>query len=69
MILSLSGELFAAEGMADGDQLRQLQNQNKILQEQLKQQRALIDSLTLKVNQIQQSEDMRKGEPAYSKNP
>jgi len=65
MTLSLSGELFAAEGVAEVDPLRELQNQNKVLQEQLKQQRALIDSLTQKVNQIQQAEDRRKGDLAY----
>ena len=44
----------------------QLQQQNKLLQDQLKQQRALIDSLNRKVTQIQQTEDMRQTKPAYS---
>ena len=42
----MSEELGAAKGAASDAPLRELQHQNKALQEQLRQQRALIDSLT-----------------------
>jgi hypothetical protein len=66
MIFSLSEKLCAGERISEQNQMHELQNQHKALQKQLKQQRALIDSLSQKVNQIQQAEDMRKGQTSYS---
>src|SRR5438034_1398200 len=63
-----SGQLRADDSTQTQQQLRQLQEQNQALQEQLRQQQALIESLTGKVNAIQEAnaQRAREGEPAQS---
>jgi hypothetical protein len=61
---------FAVESRADDSvevkqQLQQLQQQNEKLQEQLRQQQALIDSLTQKVGEIQQATTQRNQEAEH----
>src|ERR1051325_7450340 len=66
---SFSGrQLHADDGAETQQQLRKLSEENRALQEQLRRQQELIESLTGKVNAIQEasSQRAREGEPAPS---
>src|SRR6266446_8452646 len=62
------GELRADDSPKTQQQLEQLQQQNQALQEQLRQQQTLIESLTGKVNAIQEANAQRprEEEPSQS---
>jgi hypothetical protein len=59
-----SGHLHADDASDTKQQLQQLQEQNRALQEQLRQQQSLIDTLNRKVEDIQQS--AARPTPAYT---
>jgi TolA-binding protein len=52
-VLTLAGAPARAGEAVTQEQLRQLQQQNQVLQDQLRQQQALIESLTRKVDKLQ----------------
>jgi len=54
-----AGQLHGADGSGIERQLRELQQQNQALQEQLREQRSLIESLSRKVNDIQDANTQR----------
>lgn len=56
---TLAGESLRADDAATKEQLLQLQEQNKALQEQLRQQQSLIDSLTRKVDKIERADSQQ----------
>jgi len=56
------GQLLGAEGSETEWQLRELQQQNRALQEQLRQQQSLIESLARKVSDIQNADRQRSQE-------
>lgn len=56
------GSLRADDAPATREELRQLKDENKALQEQLRQQKSLIDSLSSKVNKIEQTDSQRSQE-------
>jgi hypothetical protein len=58
--------LHAAEASSTDRQLQELKQQNQALQEQLRQQRSLIDSLTRKVSHIEESALTRGLESSHS---
>jgi hypothetical protein len=58
-ILTLAGAPLRADDLATREELRQLKEANKSLQEQLRQQQSLIESLSRKVTQIEQSESQK----------
>jgi hypothetical protein len=55
----LAGTPLRADDTATQEELRQLKEANKSLQEQLWQQQSLIESLSRKVNQIEQSDSQK----------
>ena len=55
-------DVCAADGTETERQLRELQQQNQALQAQLREQQRLIESLSQKVNEIQQATARRQGE-------
>src|ERR1051326_3892802 len=60
-ILALAGgSLRADDSTTTKEELRQLKEENKALQEQLRQQQSLIESLSRKVNQIEQADSQRR---------
>jgi hypothetical protein len=58
-IIMLAGSPVRADDTATQEKLRQLKEANKALQEQLRQQLSLIESLSRKVNQIEQAESQK----------
>lgn len=66
-ILALAGgSLRADDTSATKEDLRQLREENKALQEQLRRQQSLIESLSHKVNQIEQTDSQRAKELDHS---
>jgi uncharacterized protein YlxW (UPF0749 family) len=62
IIFILAGGHLRADDTVSRDELRQLKEANKALQEQLRQQQTIIESLARKVNQIEQSESQKSRE-------
>ena len=67
--IAVDGDLCADEPSETQRQLRLLQEQNQALQQQLQQQQKLIDSLSAKVNEIQQRSVQPDRELEGLKNP
>jgi len=62
-VFTLAGEsLRADDSPATREELRQVKEENRALQEQLRQQQMLIESLSRKVNQIEKSDSQRNTE-------
>lgn len=59
LVSMLAGAPLRADDTATRQELRQLKEANKALQEQLRQQQSLIESLSRKVNQIEQAESQK----------
>src|SRR5262249_7285808 len=58
-IFILAGNPLRADDTAMREELRQLREQNRALQEQLQKQQTFIESLSRKVNQIEQAESQK----------
>jgi len=58
-VLMLAGNPLRADDTATQEELRHLKEANKALQEQLQQQQSLIETLSRKVNQIEQAETQK----------
>jgi hypothetical protein len=59
IVFMLAGGALRADDTATREELRQLREENKVLQEQLRQQQSLIETLSHKVNQIEQMQRSR----------